>query len=110
MMAAQSFASVIEQVKSCARHDAHFRFAEVPDRMIVTQASEDCVRCGKRFTAGRMRRMSVRLYPLRPVKDTSVCYSLCGPCSAMYRRGGDEREAVLAAVQAFHLGEGSPCA
>lgn len=71
-----------------------------------TPATE-CASCRKPFNAIRKQRKSIRLYPvaLCQVIPMAFQYGLCGFCFAQYQRGGDDREAVLAAVDAFSDGE-----
>ncbi|WP_288129986.1 hypothetical protein [Accumulibacter sp.] len=72
---------------------------EVP---MGTPATE-CASCRKPFNAVRKRRKSIRLYPMAlcQVIPLAFQYGLCGACFARYQRGGDDREAVLAAVDSY---------
>lgn len=80
------------------------QFAEVREEVAIGTPAPDCAGCRKPFTAARKRRMNVRLYPIDCPVPIAFAYCLCGACGAMYRRGGLERDAVVAAVERFHLG------
>jgi len=64
-----------------------------------------CAGCRKPFTAVRKRRKMIRLYPVEVFMPMALDYPLCGRCYALYQRGGNDREAILVAVDAFSDGE-----
>lgn len=86
------------------------QFAEVRDEIHIGTPAPNCAGCREPFNAARKRTMNVRLYPLDFPVPIAFAYCLCEACAAKYRRGGDDRAGVAAAVQAFHLGDDSSCA
>lgn len=81
--------------------------AHVKEHIHIGTPSPVCAGCRKPFNAVRKRRKAVRLYPVAVCQFAPVAfgYSLCGQCFAQYQKGGDEKEALLAAIEAFSDGE-----
>lgn len=86
------------------------QFSDVRNELAIGTPAPNCAGCREPFTAGRQRSMNVRLYPIDCPVPIAFAYCLCEACAAKYRRGGEERTAVAAAVQAFHLGDDPACA
>lgn len=80
-------------------------YANVKEYVHVGEPNKECASCRKPFTAVRRPRKNIRLYPYSALVPVAFSYRVCGPCVAMERHGGDEREAFLAAVEAFHEGD-----
>lgn len=82
-------------------------FSGVKGEIHIGTPNQECASCRKPFTAARKRRKRVRLYSVAVVMHVPVAIDLwvCGRCSAMYERGGNDREAILAAVEAYQTGE-----
>ena len=66
-----------------------------------------CPSCRKPFDQVRKRRMELRLYPAESVIPFALRYDLCGSCAKQYRAGGEARDGVIAAIDAF-LNEDAP--
>ena len=105
-----SFHSLIPLPEGERVQDVLPQFAEVRNELAIGMPAPNCAGCRKPFTAARKRRLNVRLYPIHCLVPVAFAYCLCGACAMKYRRGGIEREAVIAAVEAFHLGDGPQCA
>ncbi len=80
-------------------------FAHVKAEIRIGEPSKVCAGCRKPFTAARKARRALRLYPLACPVPLAWNFPLCGACIAMHRRGGTDRDALLASVEAFHMGE-----
>ena len=79
-------------------------FANVEQVVHVGEPNSDCASCRKPFTVVRKPRKAIRLYPYSAPVPFAFSYRVCGSCLAMYQRGGDEREAFLVAIEAYHEG------
>jgi len=82
-------------------------FKRVEDECHIGAPTPDCAGCRKPFTAVRKRRKALRLYPIGVCQLAPVgyAYSLCGRCWRQYQAGGDQKQALLAAIDAFIDGE-----
>lgn len=80
-------------------------FANVKRVLRVGKTSKVCAACRKPFGPVRKARREIRLYPVEAVMPVAWAYPVCGYCAAQHQRGGSERDAVLASVEAFHYGE-----
>jgi hypothetical protein len=80
-------------------------FSDVKHEVRVGKFSHVCASCRKPFNAVRKPRKEIRLYPVDIDVPFAWAYPICGGCVAKYRNGGVLMDGVLAAVEAFHLGE-----
>ncbi|PKO89470.1 MAG: hypothetical protein CVU18_03975 [Betaproteobacteria bacterium HGW-Betaproteobacteria-12] len=80
-------------------------FAGIRKEIRVGKFSECCTCCRKPFNAVRKPRRDIRLYPADIAVPIAWAYPICGRCAVLWRNGGSDRESVLAAVEAFHLGD-----
>jgi len=80
-------------------------FSDVKGDIHVGAPNEDCAACRKPFNMVRKPRKSIRVYHVNTQIPIAFQYRVCGACLALYQRGGDDRDAFLAAVEAFHDGE-----
>ncbi len=85
--------------------DLNHIFSQVEREVRIGKRSTVCASCCKPFSAVRKARKEIRLYAVDLEIPIAWAYPLCGSCVAQYQRGEDYRDAVLAAVEAFHLGE-----
>jgi len=90
--------------------DALPQFADVRNEVAIGTPAPNCAGCREPFTAARPRIMNIRLYPMDCPVPITFAYCLCDACATKYRRGGDERATVAAAVRAFHMGDDPSCA
>lgn len=67
--------------------------------------SRKCTSCLKPFTETRKIRGEVRSTPAVLCIPIICIYPLCGTCTHQLRRGGEQADAVLAAVEKFSEGE-----
>jgi hypothetical protein len=79
-------------------------FAGVRFEYRIGERSSVCAGCSKPFGPIRKIVKEVRIYPRSAVVPIAFAYPICGRCTGMHSRGGAEREAVLASIQAFHEG------
>lgn len=81
--------------------------AHVKEHIHIGTPSPVCAGCRKPFNEVRKRRKGFRLYPLAVCRVAPIAFacSLCGKCFAQYQKGGDDREALLAAIDSFDEGE-----
>lgn len=82
-------------------------FSAVKDEFHIGEPNKECACCRKPFTITRKPRKSVRLYPCAASIPFAYQYRICGACVAMYERGGADREAFSAAIDAYHHNEGA---
>lgn len=80
-------------------------FANIKQEVRLGKRSDRCACCRKPFTAIRKARRDIRLYPADLPIPVAWAYPICGCCAVLWRKGGSDRESVLAAVEAFHLGD-----
>ncbi len=80
-------------------------FSRVEKEIHVGERSKVCASCRKPFNAVRKARKEIRLHAVDLAIPIAWAYPLCGSCVARYQRSENDRDAVLAAVEAFHLGE-----
>lgn len=82
-------------------------FSQVTEEIHVGAPAAVCAGCSKPFTAVRKRRKAFRLYPMSVCQKVPIAFShmLCGRCFGQFRRGGDAKEAIMAAIDAFDDGE-----
>jgi len=80
-------------------------FSKVEKELRIGKTSKVCASCRKPFTAARKPRQEIRLHAVDLNFPIAWAYPICGRCVAEYQRGGNSRDAVLASVEAFHLGE-----
>ena len=80
-------------------------FANEEREINIGERSKVCASCRKPFNAVRKARKEIRLHAVDFAIPIAWAYPLCGSCAARYQRGENDRDAVLAAVEAFHLGE-----
>lgn len=80
-------------------------YADVTREIRVGKTSKVCASCRKPFNAVRKARKEIRLHAVDLAIPIAWVYPLCGSCVAQYQRGESDRDAILAAVEAFHLGE-----
>ncbi|HUW37547.1 MAG TPA: hypothetical protein VMV91_09450 [Rhodocyclaceae bacterium] len=76
-------------------------FSEVRDYIHVGSPNAICPGCRRPFSAVRKRRKCIRLFSADALIPIALQYSLCGACVAKHRSGGDAREALLVAIEAF---------
>jgi hypothetical protein len=80
-------------------------YAGIEKEVRIGKTSKVCASCRKPFSAVRKARKEIRLHAVDLELPIAWTYPLCGACVARYQRGAHDRDAVLAAVEAFHLGE-----
>nr|MBL8411660.1 hypothetical protein [Dechloromonas sp.] len=85
--------------------DINPAFANLKGEIRIGNFAKCCASCRKPFNAVRKKRKEIRLWPVDLGIPLAWAYPICGTCVAAYQRGGDDKEAVLAAVEAFHHGE-----
>lgn len=76
-------------------------FSGITQEVFAGKPNLDCASCRKPFTAVRKRRKAVRMYPVRAALPAVFSFDICGRCLALYRKGGADRDGVLAAVEAY---------
>lgn len=76
-------------------------FADVKNEVHLGEPNKNCAGCRKPFSAARKVRKNVRIYPVRSILPMCFSYRICGRCFAQHQSGGTDRDAVLAAIQAF---------
>lgn len=79
-------------------------FAGIKGEVHIGEPNEDCVVCRKPFGAVRRPRKSIRLYSPDLSIPVAFSYRVCGACLAQFQRGGEDCDAFLAAVEAYHTG------
>ncbi|WP_154717145.1 hypothetical protein [Sterolibacterium denitrificans] len=81
-------------------------FSDIKGEIRIGTPNRDCACCRKPFTAARKPRKVVRLYSVAAVVHIPIVieYRVCGKCFAMHERGGNERNAFLAAIEAYMQG------
>ncbi|TRZ56538.1 MAG: hypothetical protein D4S02_15420 [Rhodocyclaceae bacterium] len=79
-------------------------FAGVQHEFHIGRPNQNCAGCRKPFTVARKPRRKIRLYPTMAVVPIAISLQICGACIAMYQHGGADRDAMLAAVEAFAEG------
>lgn len=80
-------------------------YAGVEREVRIGKASKVCTSCRKPFNTVRKARKEIRLHAVDLNLPIAWVYPVCGSCVARYLRGENDRDTVLAAVEAFHLGE-----
>lgn len=80
-------------------------FSNIVGEIRIGKRSQCCTSCRKPFGVARKPRKEIRLYPVESVAPIAFAYPICGLCAAQFRRGGSERDGVLAAVESFHYGD-----
>ena len=82
-------------------------FKHIENEVHIVTQNPACAGCRKPFTAVRKRRKSFRLYPVALCQTVPVGIeqALCGSCWRQYQAGGDRKEALLAAIDAFNACE-----
>ena len=85
--------------------DVNPAYAGVEKEVRIGKTSKVCASCRKPFNGVRKPRKEIRLHAVDLAIPIAWAYPLCGSCVAQYQRGESDRDAVLAAVEAFHLGE-----
>jgi hypothetical protein len=76
-------------------------FAEVEHAVHLGEPNKGCPGCRKPFTAARKPRRSITVYPVGLPLPIAFAYRICGGCLAEYRKGGEARDAMLAAIDAY---------
>lgn len=76
-------------------------FSGINKQVFAGNPNLDCASCRKPFSAVRKRRKAVRMYPIRSVLPVAFSFDICGRCWALYQKGGDECDGVLASVEAY---------
>lgn len=76
-------------------------FAEVKHAVHLGEPNKECAGCRKPFTAARKPRRSLMVYPVGLPLPIAFVYRICGSCIAEYRKGGEAREAMLSAIDAY---------
>lgn len=82
-------------------------FSGIKGEIHIGDPNPECACCRKSFTATRKRRKRVRLYFVATAMHVPIAIDLwvCGRCYAMHERGGNERDAFLAAVEIYQARE-----
>jgi len=62
---------------------------------------QNCPGCGKPFTILRKPRKKINLYSIKCPFPLAIEYRLCGRCTKQYLAGGDQKDAVLTAIERF---------
>lgn len=65
---------------------------------------KECACCRKAFGPARQQHQGFRLYPAWMSTAISFEYWICRACNARYRKGGSNRDGVLAAIENFMMG------
>lgn len=73
--------------------------------LVIGAHPTQCASCRKPFTAVRKPRRTVKIYPVAALVPVVFLHEICGACLVQYQRGGNDRDGVLAAVQAFLEGD-----
>ena len=76
-------------------------FSSVKNEIHLGTPNPECASCRKPFTALRKRRAALRLYPNWLPLPFAFSFDICGHCLALHQKGGADRDAVLAAVEAY---------
>lgn len=76
-------------------------FADVKHEVLIGRPNEECASCGKPFNEVRKRRGRIRLFPANAPVPIVHQFYVCGRCAHLYRRGGDAKDSVLVAVEAY---------
>lgn len=79
-------------------------FEGIKGEIHVGEPNDDCASCRKPFNLVRRPRKSIRLYSPDLAIPVAFSYRVCGACLVLFRRGGKDRDAFLAAVEAYHNG------
>ena len=79
-------------------------YADVRHEIHIGSPNQECAGCRKPFTSARKPRRRIRIYPTATLIPVAMSLQICGACMAMYQRGGVDRDAMLAAVEAFAEG------
>lgn len=104
-MKPQALLNIEEIPEGKTIHDINPAFAGVDNEFHIGEPSKACAGCRKPFSAIRKPRMEIRLFlPNLPI-PIALAYQLCRRCSRKYQHGRNERDAILAAIEAFHRGE-----
>lgn len=82
-------------------------FADVKHEVLIGRPNDECASCGKPFNEARKRRGRIRLFPANAPVPIVHQFYVCGRCAHLYRRGGDAKESVLVAVEAYFEDEGA---
>lgn len=85
--------------------DLHPAYAGIEKEVRIGKTSKVCASCRKPFSAVRKARKEIRLHAVDLELPIAWAYPLCGACVARYQRGAHDRDAVLSAIESFHLGE-----
>lgn len=80
-------------------------FSGVTTEVFCGQPNPCCASCRKPFDLVRKRRKAVRMYPVNAAIPFAFSYDICGSCLAKYRKGGAERDGVMASVESYCNGE-----
>lgn len=65
---------------------------------------KECACCRKHFGPARRQHQGFRLYPTWASVALSFEYWICRACDTRYRKGGSNRDGVLAAIEKFMMG------
>lgn len=80
-------------------------FADVKHEVLIGKPNDECASCGKPFNEARKRRGKIRLYPTNTLVPVVHQFHLCGRCCHQYKQGGEAKDGVLVAVEAYFEGE-----
>lgn len=81
-------------------------FADVKHEVLIGRPNEECASCGKPFNEARKRRGKIRLYSANALVPIVHQFDICGHCCHQYKRGGEAKQGVLVAVEAYFEGTG----
>ena len=76
-------------------------FADVKHEVLIGKPNDECASCGKPFNDLRKRRGKIRLYSTNALVLIIHQFHLCGRCCHQYKRGGEAKNGVLVAVEAY---------
>lgn len=80
-------------------------FKGIKGEFRLGEPNQECACCRKPFSNARKPRRVCRLYPVWVKIPVIVELRICGNCYAIHQRGGVDREAVIAAIEAFCFDE-----
>lgn len=80
-------------------------FKDCENEIHAGTPNPECASCRKPFNVVRKRRKAVRIYPVHSVLPVAFAFDICGHCLALYRKGGEDMDSVLASVEAYCEGK-----
>lgn len=82
--------------------DINPTFSAITHEVKISKPGKVCGSCRKPFNLVRKPRAEIRLYPVETKIPFAWFHEICGSCRAMYQKGRESRQAILAAVEAYH--------